>query len=136
MMTPEKRYFWILTLFTFLVMTSGCARTIQRYVEDEIVREGTGIYTEKGQSVRGYLLQDGTWEDYQGWVRVSSQDSLAFWSESDSEEMGHQGVKKKIKVSGPVYALTAVKALELVEYDHTGLKLFGQFFVFGTIIYF
>jgi len=124
-MTSGRRFIWILTMAAFLAMTSGCARTSLRYVEDEIARDGTGIHKEKGQSVRGYVLHDGTREDYQGWVGISRQDSLAFWSESYSDEMGHQGVKKKIKVPGPVYELTAVKALEVVENDFFGLKIVG-----------
>jgi hypothetical protein len=96
-------------------MTCGCARTSLRRVEEEMARSGTGIQKDKGQKINGYLLQDGTMQEYDGRVRLVEQDSLAFWSEGKSDEMSHQGVKKKIKVPGPTYALLAVKALDVRE---------------------
>lgn len=131
-----RQLFWILTLFTFLVMTSGCARTSLRRVEDEIARNGTGIHKEKGQKVEGYLLNDGTMSEYKGWVRIAEQDSLAFWSEGYSDEVSSRGTKKKIKVSGPVFALKAVKALDVRETRAAGTALLvvaGVIVVVGII---
>jgi hypothetical protein len=115
MMGFGKRFIWVLTIVSFLVVTSGCARTNLRSVEDEIARNGTGIHKEKGQSVRGYLLHDGTLEEYKGWARIAEQDSLEFWSEGYSDEVSHQGVKKKIKIPGPFFALSAIKVLDVRE---------------------
>lgn len=128
-MATGRRIIWILTLVTFLVVTSGCARTSLRSVEDEIARGGTGIHKEKGQSVRGYLLDDDTMVEYKGRVRIIEQDSLAFWSEGYSEEVSHQGVKKKIKIPGPVFAISVVKALNVME-ARTGRSVLLGFAVF------
>ena len=68
--------------------------------------------------MRGYLLEDDTMVEYEGSVRVAGQDSLAFWSKGQSEEM-HQGVKKEIRVPGPVYPFSAIKALNVYE-DRAG----------------
>jgi len=115
MMTTSRRIVWILTLAAFLTMTCGCARTSLRRVEEEMARTGTGLQKDKGQKIDGYLLHDGTMKEYDGRVRLVEQDSLAFWSEEKSDEVTRQGVKKKIKVPGPTYALQAVKALEVRE---------------------
>ena len=122
-MTTGTRLFWILAMAAFLVMTSGCAQTSLRRVEEEIERNGTGIHKEKGQKVEGYLLNDGTMEEYKGRVRLAEQDSLAFWSEGYSDEVSRQGVKKKIKIPGPVFALKAVKALDVRETRAAGTAL-------------
>jgi hypothetical protein len=96
-------------------MTTGCARTSLRSVEYEIAREGTGIHKERGQSIRGYHLHDGTSEKYQGWVRLVEQDSLEFWSEGYSDEISHRGIKKKTRIPGPVFPLAAVRSLDVRE---------------------
>ena len=123
MMATGGRLFWILTMGAFLVMSSGCARTSLRRVEDEIARGGSGIHKEKGQGIDGYLLHDGTMTEYKGWVRLVEQDSLAFWSEGYSDEVSRQGTKKKIKVSGPVFELKAVKAIDVRETRAAGTAL-------------
>jgi len=130
-MVLGKRFIWILTIVAFLVSTSGCARTSLRRVEDEIARGGSGIHKEKGQSIDGYLLHDGTMAEYKGRVRLAEQDSLAFWSEGYSEELGSQGTKKKIKVPGPVFALKAVKALDVRETRAAGT---GLLIVAGVLV--
>ena len=59
MMAIGRRFIWILTMVAFLVVTSGCARTSLRRVEDEIARGGSGVHKEKGQSIDGYLNRPG-----------------------------------------------------------------------------
>lgn len=110
-----KRFIWVSTIVAFLAMASGCAQTSLISVEEEIVRKGADIHKDKGQSVRGYHLHDGTREEYKGWVKLVDQDSLAFWDEGYSDEVSHQGIKKKIKIPGPVFPLSVVKELEVRE---------------------
>ena len=117
------RLIWVLTLCTFLVMSSGCATSNLRLVDEELARTGTGLHKEKGQSIDGYLLHDGTMAEYKGRVRLADQDSLAFGSESYSDEVMSEETKKKIKVPGPVFALKAVKALEVTEARTAGTVL-------------
>ena len=129
-MTKGRRFIWVLTLLAFIVLSSGCAGTSLRPVEDEIARKGTGINKEKGQSVRGYLLDDDTMIEYKGKVRITGQDSLAFWSKGYSDEVSFRGAKKEIKIPGPVFPISSIKSLDVWESNSLGSALL----VFAAII--
>ena len=133
-MTTGRRLSWLLTMVTFLVMTSGCARTSLRRVDEEINRNGTRIHKEEGQSIEGYLLQDGTREEYKGRVRLADQDSLIFWGEEEAGEMNSQGEGEENL--GPVFPKTAVKALDVKEkrVGMTVLLVAGVIVVVGIVV--
>lgn len=136
-MTSGKRVIWILTMVAFLVATSGCAGTSLRRVEDEIVRNGTGIHEEKGQSIDGYLLHDGTMAEYKGWVRLAAQDSLIFWSETEASVMRDPGGEGEEALAfGPVLPKSAVKALDVKEkrVGRTVLLVAGIIVVVGLAV--
>ncbi len=69
MMSAGKRFIWALAMAAFLTMTSGCATTNLRLVEDEMARPGTGLYEDSGQQINGYVLSNGTKEEYKGYAR-------------------------------------------------------------------
>lgn len=71
-----------MSLFAFFLMSTGCSTTTLRLVEEEISRDGTQIHDDSGQKIEGYLLHDGTVEEFKGRVRVVETDSLYFWSKS------------------------------------------------------
>jgi hypothetical protein len=134
MTAPGKRYFWILTLVAFSVMTSGCSRRTLRLVDDELARDGSGLHQGKGQAIEGYLLNDGVRKQYKGRVRLADQDSLKFWSEVVSDQVGHQGTREKIQVPGPVYALAAVKALDMKETSIGKTSLLVAVVIAGAVL--
>lgn len=134
MMTSGKRFIWILTMAAFLVMTSGCASTNLRRIDEEITRNGTGIHKEEGQSIEGYLLQDGTREEYKGRVRLAERDTLIFWGEEGTGEKTSQG--EGMEMLGPVFPITAVKALDVKEkrVGMTVLLVAGVIAVVGIVV--
>ncbi len=114
-MSSVLRVVWIVTLVAFLAMTCGCSRHVVRTVDDELARDGTGIYDEGGQAIDGYILAGGAEEAFSGRVRIAEQDSLVFWTEQDNVFDDGDGVVRTVKVPGPVVARLAVEALKLTE---------------------
>jgi len=134
MMPTGRRFIWILSMAAFLVVTSGCSTTNLKRIEEELARDGTGLHKEGGQAVEGYVLHDGTRAAFKGRARLADQDSLAFWKEDNSGEVGNQGTKKNIKVYGPVFALKAVRALDIKETSVSGTPWLVAGIVAGIVI--
>jgi len=124
-MNTTRRLFWLLTISSFLLLTSGCSSTHLRTVSAEMARDGTGLYKSSGQKIIGYQLHGGNQKSFDGWAKVSNQDSLSFWSinivhessltESDIED----NAQDLIPVDGPVFAITEVNTLNVVEPNGT-----------------
>lgn len=120
-MNTPRQLFWFNTLFAFLIFSSGCTSTHLRPIDVEIQRDGTGLTKKSGQKINGYDLLDGTHADYNGWARLTGQDSLSFWKskyipESNIDDEGIiDATQEKIRTSGPVIAIAAIKYLEVVE---------------------
>lgn len=105
MMTSGRRLIWILTLAAFLIMTSGCASSHWRNIEDEIQRDGTGLHEASGQKVEGFQLQDSEPSNYKGWARIVDQDSLSLWTKDSDYKV----------ILGPVYSMDTVDRLDVVQ---------------------
>ena len=130
-MTARKRVLWVTSLVAFLFMTTGCANTTLRLVDEEIARPNTDIHKESGQKIEGYLLHDGTREDFKGRVRLAQSDSLVFWSvkatsgDGEFEDLDPLGdgsgspAAEMVIEAGPTFAISAVKALDIYD-NHTG----------------
>lgn len=112
-MPITQRLVWLMTMGIFLLVTSGCATTNLRKLDEEMARNGTGIHKESGQNIEGYMLVDGTWEEYKGWVRAAGQDSLKFWSQRAIGEPDDDGYQETVREWGPVLARTTVAALDV-----------------------
>jgi len=126
-MPLSQRVLWTFTSLAFLVMTSGCATSNLRLVEEELARSGTGIRMDKGQEIDGYLLYDGTMADYKGRVRLAGQDSLSFWGEEYVGERSGSSDREKITVPGPTYSLATVKALDVRDPNTASTVLLATF---------
>jgi len=121
-------------MVAFFITTSGCSRRTLRLVDNELARDGSGLRQEEGQAIEGYLLHDGVRKHYKGRVRLADQDSLQFWSEGVSDMVGHQGGKETIQVSGPVYALAAVKAFDMKETSIGRTSLLVAGIIAGAVV--
>jgi len=89
----------------FLIMTSGCASSHWRNIEDEMERDGTGLLDVSGQKVDGFKLQGGEPIRYKGRARIVDQDSLSLWTKDAEYKV----------MLGPVYSLAAVDRLDVVQ---------------------
>lgn len=101
----ERRIFWLLTMASFLVLTSGCASSNWRDIEDEIQRDGTGLHQESGQKVDGYKLKYEDPVRYKGFARVVDQDSLSLWTKDHDYNV----------ILGPVFSLVDIDRLDVVQ---------------------
>ena len=104
-MTTRRRIFWLLSMGAFLVVTSGCASSHWRNIEDEIQRKGTGLKKETGQKVDGFQLQGSEPSKYKGWARIVDQDSLSLWTKDTDYKV----------MLGPVYSMDTVDRLDVVQ---------------------
>ena len=124
-MTTIRRLFWLVSISSFLLLTSGCSSTHLRTVSAEFARDGTGLHNSSGQKISGYQLHDGPQTSFQGWAKVTDQDSLSFWStkivlESSLAEYDIEDeAREMVPVDGPVFAISAVKTLNVVESNTT-----------------
>ena len=112
MMPNWKRFFWILSMASFLVMTSGCASSHWREIEDEIQRDGTGLHEASGQKIDGFQLEGEDPTEYKGWARIVDGDSLSLWTE-EAYRVGR----------GPGFSLAVVDRLDFVQ-SSTGKTVF------------
>jgi hypothetical protein len=83
MKTILRQVFWLVSMTIFLFMTTSCSSAKKAFysVEDETAREKTGIRSEKGQAIEGYVLRTGQYEEYKGRVALVGTDTLSFWKE-------------------------------------------------------
>lgn len=79
-MNAARKLIVTATAAIFLFMNSGCTEVKWRTLQEERVREDTGLREDHGQPVAGYTLADGTYHPYRGRVYLISADSLAFRS--------------------------------------------------------
>lgn len=140
-MTDHRRFFWLLTLTAFLITANGCSSSRWQPINEELDREGSGLYKESGQKITGYLLSDGTMADYPGLVRLVAQDSLVFWQRIIVSENGENNdttltdydtspsPEVLSTVAGPIFSLDKVKALKVkgVSGGKTGLGVLAVF---------
>lgn len=117
-MTANRRFFWILTLFAFLVTANGCATSRWLSVNEELERDGSGLLKESGQAITAYQLNDGPNVDFKGRVKIAAPDSLFFWSTEYVKGYSKGGKwvpEARFKVLGPIYSLDTVKALKVTR---------------------
>ena len=110
-MTEYQRFFWIITLLTFLITASGCATNNWHTINEEISRDGSGLKKESGQAITEYKLNNGAQSRYKGWVRLAAQDSLVMWE----KELVFWKKESGTLVHGPIYSLDEVQALKVYE---------------------
>lgn len=111
-----RRFFWMLTLSTFLLMTTGCTTSRWVSVNEELERDGSGLPKESGQSIAAYQLTDAIEKDFKGNVKLAAQDSLYFWIKESTEAHVVSGsyVPRTVDWTlGPRFALGEVKALKV-----------------------
>ena len=118
-MSAGKRSIWALAMAAFLTMTSGCATTNLRLVEDEMARPGTGLHEESGQQINGYVLGNGTIEAYKGYARLACSDSLEFWRKDQEYDHDDDMLRSYRVIPGPVFPVAEVDSLDVVAYEMT-----------------
>ncbi len=141
-MTFKRRLFWILTMAALLILTSGCSSTHLRPIEVELARDGTGLLKASGQKINGYKLHGAEHTDFDGWAKLTHQDSLSFWSTKavDESTLGYDGVedltKDFIHISGPIFGITEINTLDVVEPStgKTVLAIIAAPFAFVAIL--
>lgn len=117
-MTDLRRLAWILPLALCLATAGGCSSARWRPINEELEREGSGLFRETGEAVTGYRLHDGPEVDFRGWARLAGPDSLVLWGLEQTgpgEVLDYEpGAGEQPKaVAGPTLPLSEVSALEL-----------------------
>jgi len=129
-----RRVLWLLTIICFVTAACGCTITNLRLVEEELERGNTGLRKESGQKISGYLLSDGTLQEYNGKARVAGRDSLVFWSTDDALQSDSDDSSERESVSRLGYAIPDVKALKVVSISagRTALLVFVPLITVAT----
>lgn len=130
-----KRVFWLISLSIFLFMTVGCAgKTIKQPIGEEMSRKGTHIADGKGQKIKGYLLTDGTYNEFEGKVSFIFPDSLSFMSSDKSGvEVNEVGETTYINKHDMRMAIKDVSEITVVT-DSSGGGAIAVFLFVGIIV--
>jgi len=136
MTTSRRRTPWILIGLAPLALVIGCSRQFTRTIDYELARDDSEVREESGMKITGYVLIDGTEEDFDGWVRLAGEDSLIFWSRETVDDAVPGGDESIVVVAGPVLSRASVSEFKLSE-SKTGATValvIGGMFLFIVAI--
>ena len=90
-----------------------------RLVEEEIMRDGSGLHEVSGQEIAGYVLSAGTKKQYKGYARIADEDSLAFWTRKNVRRSYTKTMGPTSVIPGPTFHVGEVDSLAVVTYGMT-----------------